>query len=48
MERTHTHLSVWFWAAYLIASQTPDMSAVQFQYQLGGKPDEIVEADETG
>src|SRR5271165_1189068 len=23
MERTHTPLSVWFWAAYLVASQTP-------------------------
>ena len=30
MERTHTPLSVWFWAAYLIASQTPGMSATQF------------------
>ena len=74
MERTHTPLSVWFWAAYLVASQTPGMSAVQFQRQLGlsryetafqilhklragmvrpdqdrigGKPDELVEADET-
>ena len=35
MERSHTPLSVWFWAAYLIASQTPGMSAVQFQRQLG-------------
>lgn len=35
MERTHTPLSVWFWAAYLLASQTPGMSAVQFQRQLG-------------
>ena len=35
MERTHTPLSVWFWAAYLVASQTPCMSAVQFQRQLG-------------
>jgi len=35
MERTQTPLSVWFWAAYLIASQTPGMSAVQFQRQLG-------------
>ena len=26
---------VWFWAAYLVASQTPGMSAVQFQRQLG-------------
>ena len=74
MERTHTPLSVWFWAAYLVASQTPGMSAVQFQRQLGlsryetafqilhklragmvrpdqdrigGKPEIIVEADET-
>ena len=74
MERTHTPLSVWFWAAYLVASQTPGMSAVQFQRQLGllryetafqilhklrvgmvrpdqdrigGKPGEVVEADET-
>ena len=35
MERSHTALSVWFWAAYLIASQTPGVSAVQFQRQLG-------------
>src|SRR5208282_4235024 len=28
-------LSVWFWTAYLVASQTPGMSAVQFQRQLG-------------
>jgi transposase-like protein len=35
MERTHTPLSVWFWAAYLVASQTPGMSAVQFERQLG-------------
>ena len=74
MERTHTPLSVWFWAAYLVASQTPGMSAVQFQRQLGlsryetafqilhklragmvrpdqdrigGKPGDVVEADET-
>lgn len=74
MERTHTPLSVWFWAAYLVASQTPGISAVQFQRQLGlsryetafqilhklragmvrpdqdqigSKPDEHVEADET-
>lgn len=74
MERTHTPLSVWFWAAYLVASQTPGMSTVQFQRQLslsryetafqilhklragmvrpdqdriGGKPEEVVEADET-
>ena len=74
MERTHTPLSVWFWAAYLVTSQTPGMSAVQFLRQLGlsryetafqilhklragmvrpnqdsigGKPEIIVEADET-
>lgn len=35
MERTHTPLSVWFWAAYLVASQTAGMSDVQFQRQLG-------------
>src|ERR1035437_9008728 len=35
MEHSHTPLNVWFWAAYLIASQTPGMSAVQFQRQLG-------------
>lgn len=74
MELTHTPLSVWFWAAYWVTSQTPGVSAVQFQRQLGlscyetafqilhklrvgmvrpdqdrigGKPEEIVEADET-
>ena len=35
MERSHTPLNVWFWAAYLVANQTPGMSAVQFQRQLG-------------
>jgi Transposase zinc-ribbon domain len=30
MERTHTPLSVWFWAAYLVASQTSGISATQF------------------
>jgi len=75
MERTHTPLSVWLWAAYLVASQTLGMSADQFQPQLGlsryetafqilhklragmvrpdqdrigGKPEIIVEAHETG
>jgi transposase-like protein len=32
MERSHTPLSIWFWAAYLVT--TPGMSAVQFQRQL--------------
>ena len=35
MQCTHTPLSIWFWAAYLVASQTLGMSAVQFQRQLG-------------
>jgi transposase-like protein len=35
MQGTHTPLSVWFWAAYLVTSQTPGISAVQFQRQLG-------------
>lgn len=35
MERTHMPLSTWFWAAFLISSQTPGMSAVQLQRQLG-------------
>ena len=35
MERSHMPLSTWFWAAYLVASQTPGISAVQFQRQLG-------------
>jgi hypothetical protein len=25
----------WFWAAYLVSSHTPGISAVQFQRQLG-------------
>ena len=35
MERTHSDLTTWFWAAYLVSSFTPGMSAVQFQRQLG-------------
>ena len=35
MEKTHIPLSVWFWGAYLMTSQTQGMSAVQFQRQLG-------------
>ena len=35
MERSRTPLSTWFWAAYLVASQTKGISAVQFQRQLG-------------
>lgn len=35
MERSHMPLHTWFWAAWLVASQTQGMSAVQFQRQLG-------------
>ena len=35
MERSHTPLNVWFWAAYRVTRQTPGMSTVQFQRQLG-------------
>jgi len=35
MERSRVPLSTWFWGAYLITSQTPGMSATQFQRQLG-------------
>ena len=35
MEATHTPLSTWFWAAYLVTTQTPGMSALQLQRQLG-------------
>ncbi len=35
MDRTHTSLSTWFWAAFLISSLTPGMSAVQLQRRLG-------------
>jgi transposase-like protein len=34
MQRTHMPLSVWFWAAYLISTETPGHSALQFQRQL--------------
>ncbi|MCX7031004.1 MAG: IS1595 family transposase [Spirochaetes bacterium] len=33
--RTRTPLTYWFWAAYLMATQTPGMSALQLQRQLG-------------
>ena len=35
MHKTHTPLSVWFWASYLVTTQTPGQSALQFQRQLG-------------
>ena len=35
MQSSHTALSTWFWAAYLVTTQTPGQSALQFQRQLG-------------
>jgi len=35
MKGSHTPLSVWFWGAYLVTTQTPGQSALQFQRQLG-------------
>ena len=35
IERSHIPLSTWFWAAYLVAGQTPGMSAIQLQRKLG-------------
>jgi hypothetical protein len=35
MQSTHSPLSTWFWAAYLVTTQTPGQSALQFQRQLG-------------
>src|SRR5215207_6982084 len=32
---THTPLRVWFWAAYLVATHHPGISAKQLQRQLG-------------
>lgn len=35
MQDTRTPLATWFWGAYLMTTQTPGMSAAQFQRQLG-------------
>lgn len=35
MHRTRTPLRLWFWAAYLVTTHTPGISAVQLQRQLG-------------
>ena len=37
MQDTRTPLSIWFWAAYLAATDTAGISAVQFQRQFGIK-----------
>jgi transposase-like protein len=35
LHRTRTPLRQWFWAAYLVTTHTPGMSALQLQRQLG-------------
>jgi transposase-like protein len=40
MHRSHLPVHLWFWAAYLVATHTPGISAVQLQRQLGLKNDE--------
>lgn len=35
MHKTHTPLRTWFWAAYLVATHHPGISAKQLQRQLG-------------
>lgn len=35
LHRTHLPIYQWFWAAYLVATHTPGISAVQLQRQLG-------------
>ena len=37
MHRTKQPLQLWFWAAYLMTTQTPGISALQLQRQLGIK-----------
>jgi transposase-like protein len=35
LHRSHLPVHLWFWAAYLVATHTPGISAVQLQRQLG-------------
>jgi len=35
MHKTHTPICTWFWGAYLATTQTPGISALGFQRQLG-------------
>src|SRR5216683_4945210 len=35
LHRTRTPLTQWFWAVYLVTTQTPGLSALQLQRQLG-------------
>lgn len=39
MHRSHLPLREWFWAAYLVATHTPGISAAQLQRQLGMSSD---------
>lgn len=50
LHRTRIALTDWFWAAYLVATHTPGMSALQLQKQLGLNREPlrgVVEVDET-
>ncbi len=35
LQKTHSPIVNWFWGAYLVTTQTPGMSALQFQRQIG-------------
>ena len=35
MHRSHVPIQEWFWAAYLLTTLTPGISALQLQRQLG-------------
>ena len=35
LHRTRVPLTQWFWAAYLVSTQTPGFSALQLQRQFG-------------
>ena len=35
MHKTHLPIRIWFWAAYLMTTHTPGISALQLQLQLG-------------
>ncbi len=42
MHRSHLPVRLWFWAAYLVATHTPGISALQLQRQLGIKQNATV------
>lgn len=42
MHRSHISIRLWFWAAYLMATHTPGISALQLQRQLGIKQNATV------